>query len=169
MLTQNDIYPTRGEQERLSERKDPVVYGRSYYHNPLSKEELVHYERNGFVIIPGVFGASEIASLVRILPHLTLRNALQKRGKLGQELPPGESETLFAPEKTSTFFRNLAQERRILSGCNKSSAALFICTARGFTSRTARTAVPTPGTRSSRLGTPRTAYRACAAQRPGSC
>ncbi|MGH8274596.1 MAG: phytanoyl-CoA dioxygenase family protein [Gammaproteobacteria bacterium] len=116
MLKQNDLYPTRGDYEFLSERKDPILYGwgGDGCRRRLSDTELVDYEKNGFVIIPKVFSAREIESLTRRLPRLRQQNKREKHRYWRRDIPPGESETLFAPEKSSALFHNLARESRIL-------------------------------------------------------
>ncbi len=114
MLTNDDLYPTRGVQERLTERKDPILYGLDYLHKRLSEAEVIHYEDNGFVIIPEVFGTGEITAMKRSLSELKKYNTLEKNRYWRKEVPPGENETLFAPERISELFRNLARDKRIL-------------------------------------------------------
>ncbi|MGH8160913.1 MAG: phytanoyl-CoA dioxygenase family protein [Gammaproteobacteria bacterium] len=114
MLSNNDLYPTRGLQERLTERKDPILYGLDYLHKRLSASEILHYEHNGFIIVPDVFSAGEVAFMNRKLAELKKFNTLEKNRYWRKEVPPGEGESLFAPERTSELFRNLAQDKRIL-------------------------------------------------------
>ncbi len=114
MLSANDLYPTRGEQERLTERKDPILHGLDYCHKKLSDPQITDYERNGFIIVPSVFSAAEVACINRELKRLKQLANIEKKRYWRREIPAGESESLFAPERTTTLFRNLARDRRIL-------------------------------------------------------
>lgn len=57
---EHDLYPTRGEHERLLKRSDPVVFGRGEKQSPygLAPEEVDSYEKNGFLLLPAIMTAS---------------------------------------------------------------------------------------------------------------
>jgi ectoine hydroxylase len=116
MLVQDDLYPTRGDEEFLCERKDPVIYGQDGdgCRRHLSDSEMSSYEKNGFVIVPNVFSKHEIASLNSDLAHLRRSKGREKKRHLRTDIPAGESESLFAPDKTSAVFHDLAREPRVL-------------------------------------------------------
>lgn len=116
MLIQNDLYPTRGDEEFLCERKDPVVYGQDGdgCRRHLSDSDMSDYEQNGFVIVPNVFSRREVASLNLDLGQLKIQKGPEKKRYWKKDIPAGESETLFAPDKTSAAFHDLSRESRIL-------------------------------------------------------
>src|SRR5690625_2070520 len=116
MLIQNDLYPTRGDEEFLCERKDPVVYGQDGdgCRRHLSDSEMSNYEKNGFVIVPNVFSRREITSLNSDLAQLKHQKRREKKCCWRGTIPVGESESLFTPDQASSVFRDLARESRIL-------------------------------------------------------
>lgn len=59
-----DFYVSRtGRDAALIARGEPVVYGEGRYADALDEGQLQAYERDGFLILPGVFGAAEIQAL----------------------------------------------------------------------------------------------------------
>jgi len=59
-----DFYVSRtGRDAALIARGDPVVYGGGRYADALDEAQLRSYERNGFLVLPGMFDAGEIQAL----------------------------------------------------------------------------------------------------------
>lgn len=66
---QQDQYPTRGERAAILPRRDPIVYGRAES-GPLNEMQLRSYEKNGYLQIPELFSAKEIAELTQEIAAL---------------------------------------------------------------------------------------------------
>ncbi|HEX5314122.1 MAG TPA: phytanoyl-CoA dioxygenase family protein [Gammaproteobacteria bacterium] len=116
MLIQNDLYPTRGDQERLIERKDPILYGWDHPNKCLSESQLTNFEQRGFVLVPNAFSPAEVA-LLKAEVQRVKRQAGAGRNEIWRDaVPAGERESLLAPERASRLLRGLACERRILDG-----------------------------------------------------
>lgn len=65
-----DQYPTRGTEESIFDRLDPVVRGKEEGEFSLSNEEAKFFEKNGFVIFPEFFSQKEVESY--IMPPYTM-------------------------------------------------------------------------------------------------
>ncbi len=57
-----DLYPTRGSEEAILPRPDPVIFGNgepkgTYSLNP---QQLEFYEPNGYLVVPDVFSKAEV-------------------------------------------------------------------------------------------------------------
>ncbi|MGH8428317.1 MAG: phytanoyl-CoA dioxygenase family protein [Gammaproteobacteria bacterium] len=115
MFAHDDIYPTRGIQERLTERKDPILYGWDYSPKKLTETQLVHYERHGFVAIPAIFSTLEVACFNDAINRIAKRKR-EKGAYWKEKIPPGESESLFFTDQAGMIFQDLVRERRILDG-----------------------------------------------------
>jgi ectoine hydroxylase len=60
----DDVYPSRVEvRPRRIERVDPVVHGVSGTGGPLDVEQVERYARDGFLVMPSLFSAREVATL----------------------------------------------------------------------------------------------------------
>ena len=59
-----DVYASRSRAEpEMAERCDPVLWAEAAP-GPLGREQLVHYARHGFVVLPRLFNAGEVAALL---------------------------------------------------------------------------------------------------------
>lgn len=103
MKERNDIYPTRGSEEMIIERKDPILYG--YRHMPcgLNDEQLVRYRDRGFTIIPDAFSKSEIRAL-----NTEFRSLAKKHRSR-----PANGRNLFDLHRTNLVIQKLAEDKRI--------------------------------------------------------
>ena len=59
----HDDYPTRLPHEEWLERKDPTVWGKWSPEAPLTRAETQSFEKNGYLVLKGVFSAAEIEAL----------------------------------------------------------------------------------------------------------
>lgn len=52
-----DIYPTRGAEEAIFKRSNPVIFGSGEPEGPysLNPQELEFYEPNGYLVVPQYF------------------------------------------------------------------------------------------------------------------
>jgi ectoine hydroxylase len=110
-----DDYPSRGAVERLLERRDPVLYaGAGTASQGLSPEQCAAFERNGFLILPGVFSPGEARGLLEAFQRAARDPALEGRDELVLEPDSRKPRSLFAPERFSPVLERLTRDPRIL-------------------------------------------------------
>jgi ectoine hydroxylase len=94
-----DLYPSRGPEERWLERLDPVIYaGEAVGEQGLSGAQLVAYVRDGFLVLPGVFSREEARLFEAEFLAVTSDPVLQERDELVLEPDDREPRTLFSPD-----------------------------------------------------------------------
>ncbi|MEE4146636.1 MAG: ectoine hydroxylase [Halieaceae bacterium] len=109
-----DAYPSRvGNDGRILQRLDPVVYAADHEQAPLAKSQVDQYQRDGFVVLENLFSSDEV--------HL-----LQDEVELLRKQPGGDSETrinepadntlrsIFAIHHSNTLFERLACDSRLV-------------------------------------------------------
>jgi ectoine hydroxylase len=100
----------------LLSRKDPVIYrGDTAYEGPLSDEELISYERNGFLHLEGFYNRRETAVLREELESLRTSEQVRQSEISMREPQTGETRSVFAAETVSELFSGLACDQRILA------------------------------------------------------
>lgn len=109
---QSGIYPTRGQEELLIERKDPILYGYRHMPDGLDDEELIRYAKRGFVVVPNVFSKSEISALYEEIRLQSKRRKYCFMNGYGKE-QPDNSKNLFDTHKISERFLEFSQKKRI--------------------------------------------------------
>jgi ectoine hydroxylase len=110
-----DLYPSRGATERLIERQDPVVYAAGSTGTfALGEEQLATYERDGFLVLPGVFSPMEAQVLLEAFQTTAADPQLQGRDELVLEPDSREPRSLFSPETFSPLLQRLSRDARIL-------------------------------------------------------
>jgi ectoine hydroxylase len=111
-----DLYPTRGTEEHIFERVDPVIYGggepRGKY--SLTQEELGFYEQNGFLVAPGVFSQQEVDTFIEEYERLAASDKLKGRDELILEPDSDRPRSIFSPHRFSERLARLSRDRRIL-------------------------------------------------------
>jgi ectoine hydroxylase len=114
--TAGDRYPTRGAEERILERVDPVVYGEgpSGSGAGLSAEQVAAYDRDGFLVLPGVFSPEETAAMRAEAERLAEAPELMEREELIREPDSRRARSVFSAHVFSDLFGRLARDRRIL-------------------------------------------------------
>lgn len=111
-----DLYPTRGTEEYIAERVDPVVYGsgtRVGKHG-LTREQLRRYEQDGFLVVPEVFSRQEVDTFLNEYERLAASDSLKGRGELILEPGTDEPRSIFSPHRFSGLFDLLSRDHRIL-------------------------------------------------------
>src|SRR5690606_20571838 len=69
--TVRDPYESRlASQPEIAERVDPVVYASLGKQGPLTREQVSHYDREGFLELDGVLSDAEVRTLVAELNRL---------------------------------------------------------------------------------------------------
>ncbi|GAB4363814.1 MAG: ectoine hydroxylase [Methylohalobius crimeensis] len=111
-----DLYPTRGTQEYLTERIDPVVYGdgEPKGEHSLTQEQLDIYEQNGFIVVPDVFSRAEVDTFIGEYRKLAASDKLQDREELVMEPASNRPRSIFSLHRFSELFARLSRDRRIL-------------------------------------------------------
>jgi ectoine hydroxylase len=108
-----DDYPTRLPQEQWLERKDPTVWGKWTPEAPLTRAETHQFEKDGFLILKGVFSAAEVTAL---------QNESNRMRSGGAELAPenvitepgsNEVRTVFRLDEQNALFARLARDKRV--------------------------------------------------------
>lgn len=111
-----DLYPTRGTQERILERPDPVVFGKGEQRSRfgLEPEQIASYEKNGFLIFPDFFSPREVQLFTQEFDRLRGLPKLQEREEFVREPDSNVVRSIFAQHKFSDLFDRLSRDRRIL-------------------------------------------------------
>jgi ectoine hydroxylase len=111
-----DLYPTRGSEEKIVQRPDPVIYGdgRPRGRHSLGPDQLDFYARNGFIVIPGVFSRREVDLFCDEYEELAVSEKLQGRDELILEPGGDQPRSIFNPQYFSDVFFRLARDHRIL-------------------------------------------------------
>lgn len=111
-----DPYPTRGQEEQVLPRTDPVVYGngRSVGAHSLSAKEVSSYEARGFIVLPGVFDPAEMQLLLRETERLKGDPSLNGRDELVLEPDSHRARSIFRVHRFSGVFDRLSRDPRIL-------------------------------------------------------
>jgi hypothetical protein len=94
-----DLYPSRGREERWLERQDPLTYvGEADGEQGLSEDQVAAYARDGFLILPGVFSREEARLIEAEFLALASDPVLQQRDELVLEPDDREPRTLVIHE-----------------------------------------------------------------------
>ncbi|WP_371529900.1 ectoine hydroxylase [Streptomyces sp. NBC_01283] len=109
-----DLYPTRGAEEVLIERKDPVVWSEPGTPGPIAADELAGFDRDGFLAIDQLITPDEVsvyyAELARLMDDPTMRaderSIVEPRSQ--------EIRTIFEVHKISELFAKLAADPRVV-------------------------------------------------------
>ncbi|MEW7978886.1 MAG: hypothetical protein AB2813_03555 [Candidatus Sedimenticola endophacoides] len=93
------LYPTRGREEKIFERADPVVYGDGQPRgvHSLTMEQLDFYARNGFIVIPGVFSQQEVDVFNDEYERLATSDTLKGKDELVLEPDSNQPRSIFSP------------------------------------------------------------------------
>lgn len=109
-----DAYPTRlAGEERVSARRDPVLWTDWYEGAPVSQQEARDYEDKGYLIRKDVFSAAEIDGLIETSAALR-RNGRHIRAEDLVSEPGSEAvRTIFRLDEHSAVFARLAADARL--------------------------------------------------------
>jgi ectoine hydroxylase len=109
-----DLYPSRQQAEpSWQERLDPVVYRSDLEHAPIAPEQIESYERDGYLVLHGVFSADEVAVLRKELDRVRRDPAIADSGKTITEPESGAVRSVFAIHKDNALFARVACDERI--------------------------------------------------------
>ncbi|MEU8544079.1 ectoine hydroxylase [Streptomyces sp. NPDC048717] len=108
-----DLYPTRGAEEVLIGRKDPVVWSAPGTPGPFWARELEEYERDGFLTVDELVTADEVAALRAELDRLVADPATRQDERAIVEPHAQEIRSVFEVHRTSEVFAALAADPRV--------------------------------------------------------
>lgn len=113
-IARDDAYPSRrGGRAQMLPREDPVVYGRWHPEAPLTEEQTRAYERDGFVVLEGVFDAQELAALVGEASRLRSGLGEQRAGATITEPGSGAVRSVFEVHRQNAVMARLAADSRL--------------------------------------------------------
>lgn len=111
-----DRYPSRGgSRAQLVPRLDPVVYAQSSTPLPLglAPAQVAHYEQHGYMVLPEVFSADEVALLRSELDRLRRDPIMQKREECITEPQSGDIRSIFSVHEISPVIAALTADERL--------------------------------------------------------
>lgn len=111
-----DLYPTRGSEECIIERVDPLVFGDGESEAPhaASPEQLADYAEKGFLVVPGAFSEAEVAAMLDECARLAEAPELRGRDELIREPDSDTLRSVFNPHRFGSLFDRVSRDRRIL-------------------------------------------------------
>lgn len=119
-LTRSDLYPTRlDDAERRIRVTEPAVWSRWGVDAPLTREQTERFERDGFLVLEGLFDREEVRTLIDAALALREKadeipqDELVTEPGLGREEGAHAIRTIFRLETHSPLLRRLAADRRL--------------------------------------------------------
>jgi len=111
---QADLYPSRQAAEpRWQERLDPVVHRHDLDNAPIAAELIERFERDGYLVLPNVFSAAEVAVFRRELERMLADAAVVASGKTIQEPDSGAVRSVFDIHRDNPLFARVACDERV--------------------------------------------------------
>ncbi|MFG2989680.1 ectoine hydroxylase [Streptomyces sp. NPDC048257] len=108
-----DLYPTRGSEEVLIGRKDPVVWSEPGTPGPFWARELEGFERDGFLTAEQLIGPEEVEEYRAEMDRLVTDPAVRADERAIVEPGSGEVRSVFEVHRISEVFARLAADPRI--------------------------------------------------------
>ncbi|MFB9484640.1 phytanoyl-CoA dioxygenase family protein, partial [Streptomyces filamentosus] len=109
-----DPYPTRGTEEALVYRKEPVVWSEPGTPGPFWPRELESYDRNGFFAVDALVTPDEVTELRAELDRLVNDPAVRDDERSIVEPRSQEIRSVFEVHRISEVFARLAADPRLV-------------------------------------------------------
>ena len=110
-----DFYPTRGTEEQIITRSDPIVYSKKNVGKySLDNIAMSHYNDDGYIIFPNMFQSYEINQMLEEIKNMTQNDRLFENEEFIKEPQSNELRTIFNQHKFSLLFDKVAKDPRIL-------------------------------------------------------
>ncbi|WP_030686620.1 ectoine hydroxylase [Streptomyces sp. NRRL B-1347] len=108
-----DLYPTRGAEEVLVERKDPVVWSAPGTRGPFTDEDLAGFDRDGFLAVEQLLAPDEVAAYHAELERLVNDPEMRANERSIVEPRSQEIRSIFEVHRISEVFARLAADPRV--------------------------------------------------------
>lgn len=114
LVSTHDSYQSRVDGEAaILPRQDPVVHSRA--DGPgLSQHQLKSYEKNGFILLKGLFSEAEAAVLLEEAKRMCEDPSIVARDEAILEPGADQVRSVFRVHRLSALYERLAAERRLL-------------------------------------------------------
>ncbi|MDX1808966.1 MAG: phytanoyl-CoA dioxygenase family protein [Sulfurospirillaceae bacterium] len=110
-----DLYPSRGSEEKIIDRIDPTVYGQKVVgKHSLDTTEIQDYNENGFIVFPNLFKADEVKEILDEMEKMAKNDKFLKKEEFIREPQSDELRTIFNQHLFSSFFDKVSRDPRIL-------------------------------------------------------
>ncbi|MGW0736191.1 ectoine hydroxylase [Streptomyces sp. NPDC002851] len=109
-----DLYPTRGADEVLTERKDPVVWSEPGTEGPFAAAELSAFDRDGFFQVDELVSENEVGTYQAELDRLVNDPTMRADERSIVEPKSQEVRSIFEVHKISEVFAKLAADPRVV-------------------------------------------------------
>ncbi len=112
MTAMTDPYESRtGSRPEIADRRDPVLWDPAAA-GPLGREQLEHYDKHGFLVLPKLFSAGEVAGLLAEMERLAAA-ADRSRDDVIVEPESQAVRSLFRLHRDSDAIRTLVADSRL--------------------------------------------------------
>lgn len=114
----SDLYESRMDRDAaIVVRREPVVYKDDEFAapTPLSPELLAEYQQGGFLLLPNVFDAKEVAALSAEVDRLVRDPEMRKRQECIIEPESEAIRSVFMVHKLSKMMMELAADERLIN------------------------------------------------------
>jgi ectoine hydroxylase len=114
LVSTTDSYQSRVDGETaILPRQDPVVHSRGDMPG-LSQHQLKSYEKNGFIMLKGLFSEAEAAVLLEEANRMCADPAIQARDEAVREPGADQVRSVFRVHRLSPLYERLAADRRLV-------------------------------------------------------
>src|SRR5690554_4866849 len=111
--SEEDIYPTRTQEERWLERRDPVFWNTWTPQAPLTRAQVADFETKGYLVLEDLFSADEVDALKSESAHVRSGNAGLSPDNVVTEPGSDAVRTVFRLHEESALFKRLSCDARI--------------------------------------------------------
>lgn len=109
-----DLYPTRGDREVLTPRKDPVVWSAPGDPGPIATADLMGFERDGFLTVDQLIGPDEVALYRSELDRLINDPEVRADDRSIIEPKSQDVRSVFEVHRISEVFASLVRDERVV-------------------------------------------------------
>lgn len=109
----HDPYPSRtSERPKLIDREDPVVHGAADV-GPLSSEQVETFDRDGALLVEGLFDGGEVARLRARLDRMIADPMVRADERTVIELEDDEVRSIFEVHRSDRVFADVSSDPRV--------------------------------------------------------
>ena len=109
-----DLYPTRlPDEERITERQDPVLWSDWTEDAPITRDEADHYKEKGYLVRRDLFSPDEVTKLIEASAEIRADASAIRAEDLVTEPGTDAVRTIFRLDDHSDVFARLARDHRL--------------------------------------------------------